>query len=98
MSISTEREYVLLSWKWSHEKDYFLFWGRQTEDHEERSYSGYEMDINACEKYTEAELIKSNKRFWESRWKLHELDRSESYAVKLSDLDKFGRKKTIIYR
>lgn len=33
-----------------------LFWGRRTEDDEERSFGGYTCDIEKCERYTRAEL------------------------------------------
>ena len=38
-----------------------LFWGRHTEDHEERSFGGYTSRFNQCEKYTRAELEKWRK-------------------------------------
>lgn len=33
-----------------------LFWGRRTEDEEERSFGGYTCDITKCEMYTREEL------------------------------------------
>lgn len=33
-----------------------LFWGRHTEDHEERSFGGYTTRFDQCEKYTRKEL------------------------------------------
>lgn len=98
MEVSKDREYVLLSWKWCWNKDHLVFWGHQTKDGEERSYGGYTMDLDTCEKYTEEELVKERHKFWKPHWRLFDLDRSESYAVKLSDLHKFGQKKTIIYK
>ncbi|QNK86467.1 hypothetical protein H7992_14485 [Sporosarcina sp. resist] len=97
MNIDKEREYVLLSWKWCWDKDHLVFWGHQTADEEKRSYGGYTMDVEGCEKYTEQELIESHHRFWGSQ-RMHELDREGTYAIKLSDLLKFGQKKTIIYK
>lgn len=34
-----------------------LFWGRHTEDHEERSFGGYTSRFDQCEKYTRQELL-----------------------------------------
>lgn len=97
MFINNRREYVLLSWKWSYNKDILMFWGSQTEDDEKRSFGGYTMDVEGCEKYTKEELVKAHHRFWNGQ-KMYELDTDQSYAIKLSDLHKFGRKKTIIYK
>lgn len=34
-----------------------LFWGKRTEDQEERSFGGYTCDITKCEMYTRQELV-----------------------------------------
>lgn len=38
-----------------------LFWGRHTEDHEERSFGGYTSRYDQCEKYTRSELMEWRK-------------------------------------
>ena len=43
-------------------RDALLFWGHLTEDNEERSFGGYTVDINKCEKYTREELKEYRKR------------------------------------
>ncbi|PVC74968.1 hypothetical protein C2I27_03520 [Priestia megaterium] len=96
MNVNDEREYVLLSWKWSYNKDILRFWGTLTDDKEERSYSGYNVDTDSCERYTKQELKERGHLFWEGQ-KLHELHRDESYAIKLSDLLVLGRKFSVIY-
>lgn len=95
--ISKNREYVLVSWKWSWNKDHLMFWGSQSKDDERRSFGGYTMDVENCEKYTKDELNKENHLFWEGQ-KVRDLDTDETYAVKLSDLRHFGQRKTIIWR
>lgn len=95
MSISEKREYVLVSWKWSWKNGYLLFWGEQTEDQEKRSFGGYTQDVDTCEKYSKEDLKEKGFPFWRSR-SLQELDREKSYAVKISDLHKFGAKQTVI--
>jgi len=74
-----------------------MFWGTQTEDDEERSFGGYTIDVDDCEKYTKQEIVDRGHLFWEGQ-ELFQLDTDESYAVKLDDLRQWGRKKTIIYR
>jgi hypothetical protein len=91
------REYVLVSWKWSWKKDHLVFWGKETRFEEPRSYGGYTMDLNSCEKYTSEDITNKGHVFWNNQ-KPHELDRSESYAVKISDLHNFGKTKTIVWR
>ncbi len=100
MTISPEREYVLLSVKWS--KDgYLVFWGTQTKDEEKRSYSGYTMDLDTCEKYTYDEAVKESvdRLEWKGQkfWELKKECWDGTWAVKLSDLHNFGQKKTIIW-
>lgn len=95
MPISEKREYVLVSWKWSWQNGYLLFWGKRTEDQEKRSYGGYTQDLDACEKYTKNELKDKGFPFWKSK-SLLRLDKEKSYAVKLSDLYKFGTRQTVV--
>jgi hypothetical protein len=94
MRISNEREYVLVSVKWT--RSFLMFWGSETKDDEKRSFGGYTMDIKGCEKYTKSELEERGHKFWNNE-KYFELDKTESYGVKLNDLDKFGQRKEIIW-
>lgn len=101
MEISKEREYVLVSVKWSKEEGYLMFWGTQTpDDAARRSYGGYTMDLETCEKYTFAEATKrSDCPEWKGQ-SFHQLKKENSdgtWAVKISDLHHFGTKKTIIW-
>ena len=49
------RDYVILSLEHS-TSDYLIFWGRHTQDDEQRSFGGYTRDLNKCERYTRDEL------------------------------------------
>jgi len=94
-----KREYVLVSIKWCRNKDYLIFWGTETADNApKRSYSGYTMDLDGCEKYTKEELEKERHLFWDGKTPAYKLIQDESYAVKITDLHHFGRKMTIIYK
>jgi len=62
INVSKERKYVIASTK--HVTNGILqFWGRITDDDEPRSFSGYPIDLEACERYTRQELIDSRERF-----------------------------------
>ena len=59
MNVSEDRQYVIVCRE--HKAllpEALLFWGSLTDDNAERSYSGYTMDINKCERYTRNELEK----------------------------------------
>ena len=59
MNVSEDRQYVIVCRE--HKAllpEALLFWGSLTDDNAERSYSGYTMDINKCERYTRDELEK----------------------------------------
>lgn len=96
--ISKDREYVLLSVKWS--KDgYLVFWGTQTKDDEKRSYSGYTMDLETCEKYTYEEAVNEHHPEWKGQkfWELQKECWDGTWAVKIKDLHVFGQRKAIIW-
>lgn len=98
MEMSKEREYVLVSVKWSR-GDHLVFWGTQTEDDQPRSYSGYNMDLETCEKYTKEEVKEEYHPIWNGQkfWELKKECWDGSWAVKVEDLHHFGQKKTIIW-
>ena len=59
MNVSEDRQYVIVCRE--HKAllpEALLFWGSLTDDDMERSYGGYTMDINKCERYTRDELEK----------------------------------------
>jgi hypothetical protein len=92
--VSKEREYVIASTK--HVTNGILqFWGHISDDDEPRSLSGYPIDLEACERYTREELIDSHEPFPFYRKNMR-IFKHEHFFVKISDLEKIGRKKTII--
>lgn len=52
---------MLLSQKWS--RGQLIFWGRLTDDDEERSFGGYTNDSSQCERYSLQEL--KNEGTWQ---------------------------------
>lgn len=59
MNVSEDRQYVIVCRE--HKAllpEALLFWGSLTDDDMERSYGGYTMDIDKCERYTRNELEK----------------------------------------
>ena len=59
MIVSDDRQYVIVCRR--HKAilpQALLFWGSLTDDDMERSYGGYTMDIDKCERYTRDELEK----------------------------------------
>ncbi len=59
MNVSKDRQYVIVCRE--HKallSPALLFWGSLTDDDAKRSYSGYTMDIDKCERYTRDELEK----------------------------------------
>ena len=59
MNVSEDRQYVIVCRR--HKallSPALLFWGSLTDDDAKRSYSGYTMDIDKCERYTRDELEK----------------------------------------
>lgn len=100
MSINDKREYVLVSVKWSRGEGYLLFWGSLSNDTENRSYSGYTMDLDTCEKYTIEEIREECLPIWkgQSFYELVKEDSNGTWAVKINDLHNLGQKKTIIWR
>ena len=59
MNVSEDRQYVIVCRE--HKallSPALLFWGSLTDDDAKRSYSGYTMDIDKCERYTRDELEK----------------------------------------
>jgi hypothetical protein len=91
-----ERDYVIASTK--HMTGGFLeFWGKYTpDDAKERSESGYYRDINYCERYTKEELTATNRHFPYYRKGMNPF-KHEHFFIKVSDLEKIGKKMTVIY-
>lgn len=59
MNVSEDRQYVIVCRE--HKallSPALLFWGSLTDDDAKRSYGGYTMDIDKCERYTRDELEK----------------------------------------
>ena len=59
MNVSEDRQYVIVCRR--HKallSPALLFWGSLTDDDAKRSYGGYTMYINKCERYTRDELEK----------------------------------------
>ena len=59
MNVSKDRQYVIVCRE--HKallSPALLFWGSLTDDDAKRSYGGYTMDIDKCERYTKDELEK----------------------------------------
>ena len=57
MNVSEDRQYVIVCRR--HKAilpQALLFWGSLTDDDMERSYGGYTMDIDKCERYTRNDL------------------------------------------
>lgn len=57
MNVSDERKYVIVCNRHTGLiKDALLFWGKITDDKEERSFGGYTVQFDLCERYTRKEL------------------------------------------
>ena len=67
-------------------RDALLFWGHLTEDNEERSFGGYTVDINKCEKYTKEELEEYRKRKFSEETMLF-LDETKKPCWQLKNYD-----------
>lgn len=92
-----ERDYVIVSTAYGLGGSCLMFWGEYTPDvAERRSFGGYTRNLDGCEKYTKEELenCSYNFPFYEDgmRW-----DKYNDYFIKISDLEKLGRKFTVIY-
>jgi len=98
MEISKDREYVLVSIKWTGD-GHLIFWGNKTDDNESRSYSGYTMNLDTCERYKRDEIREEYHPIWngERLGELLDKDPNGTWAVKVNDLEKIGQKKTIIW-
>ncbi|MEG2540830.1 MAG: hypothetical protein RSB59_03545 [Clostridia bacterium] len=79
------------------------FWGTLTADEDERSYSGYSIDFEKCERYSTAEKEKTIERRFpildsNSSYFL-ELTKTEHYWIKVDELEKCkGYNKETIFR
>lgn len=90
-----KREYVVVCMR--HKgiiKDALLFWGTKTNDEEERSLSGYTVDIEKCERFTLEEVQKEDFEVIASD--ASGIPASEDFAVKIDDLLKWGYRKYAI--
>lgn len=83
-------------------REALLFWGYLTEDNEERSFGGYTVDINKCEKYTREELEQYRKTECYDEKDMLFLDETEKpwwqlknydLLVTMEDLEKIGYRK-----
>ena len=87
-----KREYVVVCMR--HKgiiQDALLFWGRRTKDEDERSSSGYTVDIEKCERFTLEEVQKEDFEVIESD--AGGIPVSGDFAVKIDDLLKWGYQK-----
>jgi len=92
-----EREYVIVCTRYGLKGSCLNFWGQYTPDNsEKRSFAGYTRNLDGCEKYTKEELEKCsyNFPFYKNGMHWHKYD---DYYIKISDLEKLGRKFTVIY-
>ncbi|MBD8013853.1 hypothetical protein [Planococcus wigleyi] len=96
MKIDPARKYVLLSVKWT--KNTLVFWGSLTDDNEKCSYGGYTDDIDSCERYTLEEIKNESSYFYEYGgepfYKLKKMEQDGTWAIRVDELDKLGRKST----
>lgn len=96
MKVSNERNYVILSIKWT--GDALIFWGSKSEDTQKRSYSGYTNDIQSCERYTFEEARSERSEFHEYKGEsiseLKQIDRDGSWIIQIDELEKLGKKTT----
>lgn len=69
-------------------REALLFWGHLTKDTEERSFGGYTVDVNNCEKYTKEELEEYRKRKFSEETMLF-LDETELPLLQLLNYDLF---------
>lgn len=58
--ISSERNYLLISRKWSKSQGSLLFWGNLSADDEPRSFGGYTDDLRICERYSLMDIVEHN--------------------------------------
>ena len=98
--INSNRKYVIASWKHS-TNGVLQFWGNLTDNSEKRSFSGYNENIDDCEKYDLEEVIGYNRyKFIET---VKELDNTheECFIVDYSFFDDskiFKSKKIFVIR
>lgn len=94
MELNNDREYVLLSVKWT--RGSLMFWGGLTPDESERrSFGGYTDDITACERYTYNEARKERIEFHDYEGhtlrEMYQIDDEGTWIIRISDLEKLGR-------
>lgn len=91
------RDYVIVCFRHkSFIKDALLYWGELTEDEDKRSFGGYTIDIEKCERYTYDEVKDS--------FKVYGIDVQggisksiDDIAIKVEDLEKLGYRRFTIY-
>ena len=91
------RDYVIVSTTYGLGGSCLMFWGEHTQDDaERRSFGGYTRNLDGCEKYTKEELDNDGYNFpyYEDGMYWNKYD---NYYIKISDLEKLGRKFTVIY-
>ena len=85
------RKYVVLNRPFRIRKLGMLsFWGKYTQDNQERSFSGYTVNVDECEKYTLKELRESRYNF--PKFSKKEFDKKENsdtcFYATVDDLEK----------
>ncbi|UDM72410.1 hypothetical protein [Vagococcus fluvialis] len=99
MEINKNREYFLVSRKWS--KQTLMFWGSLTKDDEKRSFGGYTDDLRICERYSIIDIIEFNRgeryaapfdiKDWHNK-KLYD----ETYYISQEQMDKYFNKPALV--
>lgn len=99
MEINKNREYFLISRKWS--KQTLMFWGSLTKDEESRSFGGYTDDLRLCERYSIIDIIEFNRGhiyaepFDIKRWHNKRCDDS-TYYISQEQIDQHFNKPSLV--
>ena len=107
MNVSEDRQYVIVCRE--HKtllSPALLFWGSLTDDDAKRSYGGYTMDIDKCERYTRDELekwrgnLKEEYPFFDELKAKSDFDRQDEILIRIWELEYIlgYRKHTVLTR
>ena len=106
MNVSEDRQYVIVCRE--HKallSPALLFWGSLTDDDAKRSYGGYTMDIDKCERYTRDELEKwrcdeKNEPFFDELKAKSDFYRQDEILIRIWELEHIlgYRKYTVLTR
>lgn len=97
------RNYVIVSTKLIKGRgNNLIFWGKRSDDYEERSFGGYTDDLGICERYSRSDIEKNRPDIpiWDRQDKSKSLTDFANLAIKLSDLFKYfdiQKKVVLIY-